>query len=207
LALVVAGLGAWFGTQALIGSRPERGEPIGDVLLEALDAQHAWLVAHPRAADALLVVSSAIIDGLGLFLLGRSILGPTVRPFLALLLVFLMRQVCQALCIVEPPAGMIWRYPGLPSLLVTYQVANDMFFSGHTALAVVGAVELGRLRFRGAAALGLAVAAFEIAAVLLLRAHWTMDVVAGALAALVASVAADRAAATLDRWLTLRGRA
>jgi hypothetical protein len=37
---------------------------------------------------------------------------------------------------------MIWRYPGVPSLLVTYGTSNDLFFSGHTALAVYGSIEL-----------------------------------------------------------------
>src|SRR3989442_6441970 len=41
---------------------------------------------------------------------------------------------------------MIWRRPGFPSLLVTYGTAGDLFFSGHTAIAVYGGVELVRLR-------------------------------------------------------------
>src|SRR3974377_2570935 len=34
--------------------------------------------------------------------------------------------------------------PGFPSLLVTYGVANNYFFSGHTGIAVLGAAELVR---------------------------------------------------------------
>jgi len=48
----------------------------------------------------------------------------------------------QAVCALPPPPNMIWHYPGFPSLLVTYHVANDFFFSGHTAIAVFGAIEL-----------------------------------------------------------------
>jgi len=36
---------------------------------------------------------------------------------------------------------MIWRHPGIPSLLVTYDVATDFFFSGHTAIAVLASIE------------------------------------------------------------------
>jgi len=36
-------------------------------------------------------------------------------------------------------ANMIWHYPGFPSLLVTL-CRNDFFFSGHTAIAVFGAM-------------------------------------------------------------------
>ena len=35
-------------------------------------------------------------------------------------------------------------FTGVPSILVTYNVTTDFFFSGHTGLAVLGAVELAR---------------------------------------------------------------
>ena len=57
---------------------------------------------------------------------------------------FGLRQMCQAVSALPLPEGMIWRSPGVPSLLVTYDVANDLFFSGHTAMAVYGAIELAR---------------------------------------------------------------
>ena len=61
-------------------------------------------------------------------------------------MLFALRQLCQGLCAFAPPGeGMIWRRPGIPSLLVTYGTATDLFFSGHTAIAVYGALELGRL--------------------------------------------------------------
>ena len=56
---------------------------------------------------------------------------------------------------------MIWRSPGVPSLLVTYGVSNDLFFSGHTALAVYGAIELGRWGGPAWAVVGRALAVFE----------------------------------------------
>lgn len=212
---VVLGLAAWFGTQSLIGKRPDQGPRIGDVLLDWTAPLHERLHASPAAADALLVVSSAIIDILGVMLLGRAVFGPTIRPFVALLMVFVMRQVCQGLCILPPPDGMIWRYPGVPSLLVTYGVSNDMFFSGHTALAIVGAVELARspgpgagsLWRAGAVMLGVSIALFEIAAVIVLRAHWTMDVYAGIVSALLAALVADRVAPWIDARLSRGARA
>src|SRR2546422_6974832 len=114
---------------------------------------HLWtaalnrsLRARPATANALLIATSAVIDGLGLFLLASAIFGPTIRPFLGLLIVYVLRQVSQGLCSLPQPDGMIWRRPGFPSLLVTYGTAGDLFFSGHTAIAVYGCVELVRLR-------------------------------------------------------------
>jgi len=205
---VVAGLGAWFGTQQLIGERESHPGAIYDGLHALLIAPHQYLKEHPAAANALLIASSAVIDTIGIFLLLRSIFGPTVRPFLGLLLLFAMRQICQLLCALETPPEMIWHYPGFPSALVTYGVTTDFFFSGHTGLAVLGAVELSRLGGRWWLALGVAIAVFEATTVLVLRAHYTMDVFTGAVAARYASILAARMAPSCDRFLEkLTGRA
>jgi len=75
-------------------------------------------------------------------LLVRWLFGPSVRPFLGLVLLLGLRQIMQAICALPAPPNMIWHYPGFPSLLVTYNVGNDFFFSGHTAIAVFGGIEL-----------------------------------------------------------------
>ena len=97
---------------------------------------------------------------------------------------------------------MIWptEGPGFPSLLVTYGVSNDLFFSGHTALAVYGATELGRLH-RALIPVGILIALFEMITVLALCAHWTMDVYAGAVTALLVALVAERIARPVDRGL------
>jgi hypothetical protein len=189
--LVALGLVVWFWTQSLIGHRVISGPGIGDELHVLTAPAHQYLLDHPRAADGLLITSSAFIDLFAIFLLGRAIFGPTLRPFVGLLMVFALRQICQALCALPPPEEMIWRNPGFPSFVVTYGVANDLFFSGHTAIAVLGAVELARLGRCWLGVLGAGIALFEVAAVLTLRAHYTMDVFTGAVTALlVAGLAA-----------------
>lgn len=209
--MIVIGLGLWFATQYFIGARPTGSQESdraastmisrGDGLFRATGSINQFLQDRPNVADGLLIVSSAVIDALGMWLLLASIVGPTMRPFIGLLLVFALRQITQALCILPAPEGMIWHNPGWPSLLVTYQVANDFFFSGHTAIAVFGATQLARLRQRRWLILGMAIALFEAGTVICLRAHYTMDVLAGAVAALWASRVADRIAPVLDRQL------
>jgi membrane-associated phospholipid phosphatase len=198
LGLVIAGLAAWFGTQALIGHRPFPDGIIGDYLLDVTQGANTFLHENTRWRHGLLIVSSGIIDLLGVFLLASAVVGSSLRPFLGLLLLFSLRQICQGLCALPPPPGMIWEHPGFPSLLVTYGVSNDLFFSGHTALAVFGAFELARLgrAWRG---VGIAVALFEMAAVIVLRAHWTMDVFAGAVTALLVALTVGRFAPACDR--------
>jgi hypothetical protein len=198
---VAAGLGLWFWTQSLIGARGFPSGCVGDGLHQLTAGLNAWLAAVPARGDALLVASSLVIDIVGIFLLAASLFGRTIRPFLGLLVVFALRQASQALTALPPPDGMIWRHPGVPSLLVTYGVASDLFFSGHTAIAVWGGLEIGRLRFRGAAILGALVAAFEATTVIVLRAHYTMDVFTGVVVALLVGAYADRWSRPIDHWL------
>jgi hypothetical protein len=129
LLLVFAGLAVWFWTQSLIGARQSPGDRIGDRLHEWSAPVNEFLHGHPAWADGLLITSSALIDGLGFFLLARSVFWPSIRPFLGLMILLGLRQIFQGLCALPPPEGMIWRYPGFPSLLVTYGVSNDLFFS------------------------------------------------------------------------------
>ena len=202
-ALVVVGLLAWFWTQRLIGQRTWPAGGIGDALHDWTAPLNRRLNARPREADALLVVTSGLIDALGAFLLVSAVLGPSLRPFVGLLMLFALRQLCQGLCALAPPPGMIWRHPGFPSLLVTYGTATDLFFSGHTAIAVVGAVELAHLGGAGWLGLGIAIAVIEATTVLVLRAHYTMDVFAAIVTALWAVSVADVLAPWVDHALAV----
>src|SRR5215467_13092358 len=187
-------LAVWFWTQSLLGARTVPTAGVGDRLHDLTAGINSYFAAHSASANSLLIVSSAIIDALGLFLLGSWLFGGSVRPFLGLVLLMAMRQVLQSLCSLPIPPGIIWHYPGFPSLLVTYHVANDFFFSGHTAIAVFGAVELARFHRKWLTTVALAVALFETTTVLVLRAHYTMDVFTGILAALLVARISERLA-------------
>jgi len=196
----IAALGIWFWTQSLIGSRaPSHG--IDDALQNLLSGVNLYFGQHATAANVLLIITSALIDLFGLFLIAEWVFVGRSRGFLGLVLLLALRQVMQALCALPPPPNMIWRYPGFPSLFVTYNVGNDFFFSGHTAIAVFGAIELSRLGRRWLTVLGFAVVIFEVATVLILRAHYTMDVFTGAVTALWVAALCDSVAPRVDRLL------
>jgi len=195
LLLVAVSLGLWFLTQSLIGGRSCKDGQIGDLLHDLSAPWNRWLQGHEKTTNAILIISSAFIDLFAIYLIGTGLLGATLRPFIALLILFAFRQVCQALCALPVPPGMIWRNPGFPSLLVTYGVSNDFFISGHTAIAVLGAIEIAHGFPPGiGVAVGI-VAALEGLTVIVLRAHYTLDV----LGAVVAAFCAAGLAATLCR--------
>jgi len=194
----------WFWTQSLIGARTAPTSGVGDALHNLSAGANSYFAENTAAANVLLIVSSALIDALGLFLLGRWLFGGSIRPFLGLFLLMTLRQLMQAVCALPPPPNMIWHYPGFPSFLVTYQVANDFFFSGHTAIAVFGAIELSRLRRYWLTVLAVLMVVFEIATVLILRAHYTMDVFAGMMAALWVAHLSEQVSPRLDRLIAYK---
>jgi hypothetical protein len=201
--LVVTGIaiGFWFWTQSLIGRRPLASSGIGDALHSLSAPLNSYLGLHPAAADGLLIASSALVDLLALFVFAEWVFGRSVRPLMGLAMLLGLRQLAQALCALPAPENMIWHYPGFPSLLVTYSVSNDFFFSAHTSIAVFAATEIARFGRGWLTLLAVAVVVFEMAAVLTLRAHYTMDVFTAVIAALYVAHLAERISPPLDRRL------
>lgn len=199
---VIAGaLVVWFWTQKLIARKSGGLSGIGDGMHLLTDTWHRYFATNESSANRALVVSSFFIDVLGISLIAISIFGGSFVPFIGIIIVFSLRQISQLCCTLPPPPGIIWRNPGFPTALVTYDVGNDFFFSGHTALAVLGAIELCHLGpwWLGAAAVFIALG--EALIVLVLRAHYTLDVVTGAFAAWFAADMAARVAPLVDGWL------
>ena len=174
VAVVAGALVIWFWTQSLIGRKAVAKDGLGDVVHELTARWHRYFTASPRATNASLVISSLFIDLIGLALIGAAIFGSTFAPFLAIIILFSMRQICQSLCTLPPPPGNLWRDPGFPSLLVTYGVSNDLFFSGHTGAPFLMALVFWphkRLRY-----IFLAWSGFFAVVVLLGHIHYTIDV-------------------------------
>jgi PAP2 superfamily C-terminal len=201
--VVVAGIAIafWFWTQSLIGRRHLASSGIGDALHSLSAPLNHYLVVHPSEANGLLIASSGLIDLLAVFVFAEWVFGRSVRPLLGLAILLGLRQVAQALCALPEPNDMIWHYPGFPSLLVTYSVSNDFFFSAHTAISVFAATEIARLGRPWLTLLAVGIVVFEAAAVLVLRAHYTMDVFTAVLAALYVADLAERISPPLDRRL------
>jgi hypothetical protein len=207
---VVAGIVLWYWTQAVLGKRVPKVEhevPLTDGIHVLTRRIHRRYFTNTAAGNRLLIISSLVIDALGAYLLGSAIFGASIRPYLGLVMLFALRQICQMLCPLPAPSGMVWRYPGVPAILVTYGTANDLFFSGHTAIAVYGAATLAGHWGHWGLALGLAIAVFEAVTVLVLRAHYTMDVFTGAVTAFAASVVAGWLAPGCDAALVRLGNA
>ncbi len=195
------GLIIWFWTQKLIAVKSSGMDGIGDGVHRLTARWHGYFNTHEKAANRALIISSFCIDVLGLSLIATAIFGKSFAPFLGILIVFSLRQISQLCCTLPPPPGIIWRDPGFPTVLVTYAVGNDFFFSGHTALAVLGAIVIYQIAPWWLGCIAILVALGEATIVLVLRAHYTMDVITGAFAAWFAADMAARLAPWVDGWL------
>jgi hypothetical protein len=201
IVVIAVALVIWFWTQKLIGANLAGLSGIGDGVHRLTARWHRYFSEHDKSANLALILSSLCIDILGLSLIAAAVFGPSFAPFIGIILVFSLRQISQLCCTLPPPPGIIWRDPGFPTILVTYGVGNDFFFSGHTALAVLGAIEICHLAPWWLGALAIVVALGEALIVLVLRAHYTMDVITGAFAAWFAADIAHRIAPHVDPWL------
>lgn len=202
--LVLVGIVLWFWSQSALAKRAPKVAyevPLSDGIHVWTARLHQRYATNEAAGNRLLITSSLVIDLLGVYLLGSAICGESMRPFVGLALLFTLRQICQVLCPLPAPAGMVWRYPGVPALLVTYGTANDLFFSGHTSIAVYGAATLAGHWGPWGLALGVLIAVFEVITVLVLRAHYTMDVFTGIICALWVYSLSGAWAPWLDSWI------
>lgn len=196
--VLVLALVLFSAAERLFGSRglPHR---IDDLMHDLFAPVNSELQSNPRLADALLIAISALADMAGVGLALLSIFAPRIRPLVGLLVLYGMRQAVESLCELPVPEGMIWRYPGFPSLLVDYAVMGDFFFSGHTAVIAYVTAELAAMRRWWLASLGAFCTLFVVMVLFALRAHYTMDVFTGLIAALLAIWMASDIAAYLDR--------
>ncbi len=176
LALVILGVFLGHITQNLIAHLNVPKEGITDRLHLFTSPINHYFVTHRDAANAALITTSLWFDFSVLFLMLRSIFGGTIRPYLGLFLLILIRQSLQFLVSFSLPENIVWRDPGVPSLFVDYSVSNDFYFSGHTGVTLLCALELMFYHKRWLTTLGFVMFAYTISVLICLRFHYTMDI-------------------------------
>jgi PAP2 superfamily C-terminal len=191
----------WFASQKALSKRGFPTQGIHDKIHQWSSGLHAYICKNKSVSRWLLITSSLGIDILGLWVCFDSIFGHSFSPMIGLFILFSLRQLSQYLSALPAPEGMIWEYPGVPSIFVTYGVSNDLFFSGHTALAVYGGLHLLEYNHLAIQCLAVFLMIYEIFTVLILRAHWTMDVFAGLVTALWVHSITLKIGSLIENWI------
>lgn len=198
-AAVCAAYAAWLISQHLLEKSRGPVDGFTDHTHQLLSGVNLFLNTHPTLTNVVLAVSSLEVDLAALSMVVFFFVRQESRPLLALWLILIMRQLCQSSVSMPLPQGMIWHYPGFPSVVVTYSASTDFFFSGHMALATVLTAELTAQRAPvWKQTVGWAAVCLQALVVLSMRFHYVTDVVAGVLAAIVATQFAEALGRRLD---------
>ena len=199
-AAVVAVYAAWLSTQALLEKHRGFVPVVIDHTHQALAGVNLFLHTHPTLSNVILAASSFEVDLAALSMVSFFFTQRKSRPLLALWITLIMRQLCQSAFSIAPPPGMIWHYPGFPSIVVTYSTSSDFFFSGHMALATLLAAELTAHRAaRWKQGVAWVVIGLQALVILSMRFHYVTDVVTGFLAAIAATQMANKIGAWVDK--------
>lgn len=202
LFLVIIAIYLWFKAQKFIGKKNAPSfNNFSDYLHIWSTPINEWLNNNLKATNMLLIVTSFIIDVTALFLLGSAIFGSTLQPFLALVIIMALRFICQLIFTLPTPSGIIWHYPGFPSLFVTYGVSNDFFFSGHTAVAMLGLLQIFQNAPIWFVFVCFVLVIVQAGSMIVLRAHYTIDIFAAIFVAWAANLIAIQIAPSLDFWI------
>lgn len=188
-------------TEAMIGMTPP---PEGIII----DKLHLWTAPinrffhqHSIAKNTILTITTLWIDASILFLCLRSLFGPTIRPYLELLLFALCRQGLQFLVSLPIPQGIIWSDPGFPSLMINYSLQHDLFFSAHTGIAFLATIELLRTGKKWLGLIGFCFFVLTVMTIIFLRFHYTMDIFTGFLVAALIVLISKPLSQSIDQML------
>lgn len=190
---IIGGLMLWFHSQAFLASYLT-GCGNHDTIHIALTTLNDYAKNTPLFAEFLLASSGLIVDIAAITLVTLYIFGQlSTRTIMALFGIFVFRQLCQLLVALPAPNGMIWFTPNMPSVLVTYETGVDFFFSGHTAItAFFTFVMWSRTTDHLKRSLNIYLIVqliWQITCIMILRSHWTQDVITALLVAWIAATA------------------
>lgn len=196
----------WHLTQQLISSQKAEisfgSNAILDQSFEFSASINHFLNENKEVSRILLIFMSIEIDLITVLIFVKGIFGRSFKPIIGLVLVMMLRQMSQFFVSFPIPDGMIWFDTGFPTLFVTYSVKNDFFFSGHTALTVYGSLVLFKSSYTQENSVRIWVVLkkiapwflilFQVSALIVLKAHYYMDIYAGFMTALAVYFFMDR---------------
>ena len=77
------------------------------------------------------------------------------------------------------PDGYIWRNPGFPSLMVPTGKTTDFFYSGHVGYCLIATLEFHKLKWCFMKWFCFSAIILESFTMIVLRGHYTIDLIAG----------------------------
>jgi hypothetical protein len=180
------------------------GQCISDATFDATETINGFFREHLQTKNRMIIVASFFMD----FMMLSSIVFFNLRIWsfrlpLAFGLFFVTRQVVQNVFLMgRPDTGFLWSHPGIPSLTVPYHDTNDFYYSGHVGSCTLYLMEFVAVGSQWMQGLCLFVLVVEWTVLMLLRTHYIIDLVSGAMIAHLALIQAEWLSFFLDVKLT-----
>lgn len=202
LVIIVLSLAFWFVTQNLYSRYPIPDCGIVDLLFELTSSINQYMLINEGSANFLLIIIGLCSDLFTLVLIAATLLYSSIRPFLVLIFFILFRQIVMFFDFLPVNEGLIWHDPGFPSFTATYGAFNDLFFSPHVGLGLIGALEIARLRNRYLTMLGFTALFIMVFIGISLRLDYFFSVYSSVMTVLISTYLANKYTPTVDRLLT-----
>lgn len=199
--LICFGIACIFTTQYFINQKPIPDCGITDLIQNLFLPFNQYLHTHEWVRHAILILMNFLLDCMFVFMFVDTIITRNIRPFLTYALFFTLRQTMQLFVSLPLPSGIIWEYPGFPSLLQNYHVSNDLYFSGHAGISLIAALEMSSFGKRWLTCLGFAIFAAEALLVIAMQIHYTMDVYTAIITVFCITDLSCHLAHPINRWL------
>jgi len=155
------------------------------------DEVHVWtspitlyLAANPMYRNILIVTASLMIDVCTLVLALRFVLyDKNYKVGLIGISFYLFRGFLQSVFYMKFPSDYIWGHPGVFSITVPYEPANDFFYSGHVGICMICLITFKRTGLKNLTRFALITLVVEFFTLLVTRAHYFIDLVTGIIVA------------------------
>lgn len=100
------------------------------------------------------------------------------------------------------PPGFFWGSPYFPSLIVSYLITNDFFFSGHVGMPLITGLHYYHLEKKKMSILCFCTVFVEAFLVLITRIHYSIDVVVGLSFSHYVFILVNHYVKYIDNWIT-----
>lgn len=178
IAVVIGSIIIWHLTQIYLSNDIETKDRIVDRVHDSymFTTINRYLHDNHRIAKYNFILSSFLIDINVGYMIWQFFTTYDVTPAIIFLTGVSLRQLCQYINRLPIPNSVVWFYPDFPSIIVTYYVTNDFFFSGHTYVAMCSGVEIIMNSGMWGKIYGLLFILYEIMFIFSIHGHYFMDV-------------------------------
>ncbi len=143
-----------------------------------------FLAANPIYKNVLIVTASLMLDVCTFVLACRFVFyEKNYKVGLVGISFYIFRGLLQSVFYMKFPSDYIWGHPGIFSITVPYEPANDFFYSGHVGICIICLITFKRSGWKNLTRFAILTVVVEFFTLLVTRAHYFIDLVTGLIVA------------------------